>query len=170
MSESLKAGSLNGRPWWLSEFSAQYFIDLTDYGPQGRGDWLLIGSGAGIMMAVMDAAPRLRWCVDIDSLRRTDRFARWLAWAENFVGGIAIAGWFSITDPAMLIEAVKGLKKKPLCYTQMADVGGERVETLGELIEHLNVRIDDGIQNYSAVGAFARIEAGHVFFPAPVDE
>lgn len=125
-------------PQWLVEFSRQYYVELEDYGwAGGRGDWLLIGSGAGIMMAVMDVAPRVRWCVDFDSIRRKERFGRWLNWAENFVGGIAIAGWFSITDPKLLREAVAGLKRPPLCYTQMAEIDGERVETLEEFIDRI---------------------------------
>jgi hypothetical protein len=86
-------------------------VPLVDYGREGN--WMLISSGAGIMMAIMDAEPRFRWCVDIDGIRDTRRFVRWAQWAEHFVGRVAVAGWFSLTDPALLRSAVISLRVPP---------------------------------------------------------
>ena len=45
--------------------AAGYRVDLIDYGRDTGG--LLISSGCGTMMAVMDHAPALRFCLDIDA-------------------------------------------------------------------------------------------------------
>jgi hypothetical protein len=113
---------------WLAEFSRQYYVPLLDYGP-GRGDRLLIGSGCGIMLGVMDVCPAFRWCVDIDTIRNVSRFGRWLAWAENFVGGVGVVGWFSITDPGLLRAAI--------VYAPFTDLGGLRFGELDQFIRHI---------------------------------
>lgn len=108
-------------PEWLSRFSSQYYIDLHDYGRPS--DWLLVSSGSGVMMAAMDACPQFRWCMDIDALGNRSRFSRWLQWADNFVSGIGVVGWFSITDPEMLRNAIGNLRRQPIIYTPFAEVG-----------------------------------------------
>jgi hypothetical protein len=78
--------------------------ELIDYG-HGRGSGLLIASGSGTMMAVMDLCPRLRWCLDID-VNRQARLGGLLAWASRLCSPVCIAGWFSITSPAGLEDAI----------------------------------------------------------------
>jgi hypothetical protein len=82
-----------------------YGVDeLIDYGP-GRGNGLLLASGSGTMMAVMDLCPRLRWCFDID-VNQGARLGGLLTWASRLCSPICIAGWFSITSPAGLEAAI----------------------------------------------------------------
>lgn len=76
--------------------------EMIDY---GRGSGLLLASGSGTMMAVMDLCPQLRWCMDID-VNRQARLGGLLAWATRFCSPICIAGWFSITSPAGLKVAL----------------------------------------------------------------
>lgn len=93
---------------------------MIDYGADRPGDWLLIGSGCGIMMAVMDVELRFRYCFDIDSIKEpTARLDQWLMAVETIVSRIAVVGWFSITDPAPLRTALNCLKCRPLVYAGM---------------------------------------------------
>jgi hypothetical protein len=124
-------------PWWLSEFSRQYYVPLIDYGSDRAGDWLLIGSGCGVMMAVMDVEPRFRWCVDLDAVKDKSRFERWACWAENFVGLVAIAGWFSYSDPAPIRRAAARMKRRPIAYTPFHDVGAVQLDSLEQFLRHL---------------------------------
>lgn len=120
----------------LMQLARAYRVPVIDY--QRRGEGLLVSSGAGIMAAVMDAAPCLSWCVDVDELREGHRFADWLLWSERVATRIVIVGWFSITDPAPLRAAIRELQRVPLCYTPFTELGGEHVLTIGELLGRLN--------------------------------
>jgi hypothetical protein len=129
-------------PEWLAEFSRAYYVPLIDYAPPAgvaRGDWLLIGSGCGVMMGVMDQVPRIRWCVDLDDVKDKSRFARWMGWAENFVGLVAIAGWFSLSDPTPLREGIAQLKRRPAIYTPFVELGepADRSSTLQAYLDRL---------------------------------
>jgi hypothetical protein len=119
-------------PEWLAGFSREYYVPLVDYKRDGGG--LLVGSGCGVMMAAMDALPQFRWCVDIDNIRDTSRFWRWLPWAESFASRVAVVGWFSITDPTVLRQAIGGMKRRPLAYTPGTDLGAEHCPTLEEFL------------------------------------
>jgi len=89
-------------------------IRVIDYERPAKG--LLIGSGAGIMLAVMDACPNLRLCLDVDEC--AGDLACWLrCLARNgLIDLLAIAGWFSITDPAVLAGAVRAVPVPTLIY------------------------------------------------------
>lgn len=73
------------------------------WGPR-RG--VLIGSGCGLMTAVMDQVP-FRWCVDTDDLRgaRGVQLASFMHMAAA-LGPLAVCGWFSYSDPEPLRAAV----------------------------------------------------------------
>lgn len=112
---------------------------MIDYGATRAGDWLLVGSGAGIMMAAMDVLPQFRYCVDIDSIKHPSaRLNEWLAAMEFGGRRICVAGWFSITQPDALRQALDGLQCKPLVYAGDggADLfpGYEVSETLDQFI------------------------------------
>ena len=121
---------------WLAEFSGQYYVPLADYGAH-RGDWLLLSSGCGIMMAVMDADQRFRWCVDVDGLKDRSRFARWAGWSQRLVAGVAVVGWFSITDPSLLRQAVAAMDQMPLAYTPGVELGAKHCGSLEEFLQQL---------------------------------
>jgi hypothetical protein len=101
----------------LEQGSRLYAIPLTDYGAD-RGRGLLVSSGCGMMMAAMDCAPRLRWCVDIDTVRDPRaRLADFLLVAERVAEPLAVCGWFSISDPEPLRRAVLALERAAVVYT-----------------------------------------------------
>jgi hypothetical protein len=96
----------------LPAFAKGYRLDLHDYGGH-RGAGLLVSSGAGSMMAIMDHAPSLRWCLDIDHLPREGRLAGLLACAAHLPEVlVAFAGWFSITNPKPLFLAIQTVPRK----------------------------------------------------------
>jgi len=87
-------------PVWL----AQYFgFDLIDY--KRWGDGVLIASGCGIMMSIMDAVPRFRYCIDVDSFRHNQaRLPQFISALDKNCQFkiIGIAGWFSLDMPNAL--------------------------------------------------------------------
>lgn len=90
-------------PLDLAAIAKAYGVEqLVDY---GRGTGLLLASGSGTMMAIMDLCPQFRWCLDIDVNQRA-RLGGLLAWASRLCSPICIAGWFSITSPAGLQTAI----------------------------------------------------------------
>lgn len=131
----------------LAAFARGYRIPLIDYGPDREGDraGLLISSGCGTMMAVMDACPAFRWCLDIDaigqSVQRTSSLTNFLLAAERYVQPLGVVGWFSITDPEPLRRSLRRLRTlgRVLVYTQAARVpGGYEFETLEDFIRAAN--------------------------------
>ena len=107
---------------WTVPMAAKFYrIPLVDYGQSRTG--VLLGSGAGLMMAVMDQAP-IRWCVDTDDLNLADplveerltSFCRMAHAAPG--GGVSLVGWFSLHDPEPLRRALAGLEPTPLVYVQ----------------------------------------------------
>lgn len=116
----------------VKQLARAFRVPLIEY--DRVGDWLLVSSGSGIMTAVMDAAPRCAWCVDIDELDARSRFDEWLRWSER-AARIAIVGRFSITDPAPLRQAIAQLASRPLCYTPFVELGGVHCATLSAFID-----------------------------------
>jgi len=92
------------RAAFVAAVAAGYRLDLIDYGRDSSG--LLLSSGSGTMMAVMDHAPALRFCLDIDAQTDEARLGAFLQLAARHCAPIAIAGWFSITPPGPLLDAV----------------------------------------------------------------
>lgn len=104
-------------------------VPLIDYGRPTEG--VLVGSGSGLMMALMDVCPNFRWCTEFDNAQN----ANWI----DFIEGVSrhvlvvVAGWFSITDPRALREAVgrgHGVITYAGCSTPL---GGLQCRTLAEL-------------------------------------
>lgn len=120
---------------------AKYFgFDLIDY--ERQGDSVLIASGAGVMMAVMDAVPRFRYCIDIDSYRSiTSRVPQLISALDlncNF-GIIGIAGWFSIDEPKALQEGISKIKRtKCVSYSGNYNVFPNESPTLEIFITNAN--------------------------------
>lgn len=122
----------------IEQVSRLYNVAVIDYGrPTARG--LLVSSGCGIMMSVMDTVPSMRWCLDIDTLGPTARLADFLVMADALVDRIGVCGWFSLTDPAPLRAAVAALPRAPVVYAGHIELGaGREVHSLGEFIDALN--------------------------------
>lgn len=122
-----------------------YAMPLIDYGDDQdayedrRG--VLLGSGCGLMMGVMDAVP-FRWCMDTDELKlhqnpyrvyQLTQFVEMVSRAPD--GGIALAGWFSISDPTPFRTAFAELDPPGIVYAGNVRLGvpGE-VSSLEEFI------------------------------------
>lgn len=118
----------------VEQISRAYRVPLIDYGRDG--DWLLVSSGSGIMQAVMGEVAEFRWCADIDEAP-DGRLADWLLWMERLCGLVAVVGWFSLTSPAPLRDAIAGLAGAPPCYTPTVVLGGVHFQTLTEFLCHL---------------------------------
>jgi hypothetical protein len=119
---------------------AVFDIPLIDYGRPTYG--LLIGSGAGTMMAIMDASIRFRFALDLDDCRGREHklFAFIRALDRNWlIDLVALAGWFSITDPKPIAAALKGLSTPVIIYSGAGlarDVFGDLpfVDTLDDFL------------------------------------
>ena len=95
-----------------------------------------------MMMAAMDCVEHLRWCVDIDTLRDPRaRLADFLLVAERHVDPLAVCGWFSISDPRPLRDAVLGFERPAVVYTGNVVLGvpGE-VRSFTAFLEALQAR------------------------------
>lgn len=109
---------------------------------------LLICAGTGLMLSIMDRAPRFRACVDHDVLMlggmQHDRFARWLRCAEATCDLVAVAGWYSSTNPKPLADALAGLRRRPLVYVQFHGVGDDpfRVLRTAASLEEFFAQVD----------------------------
>jgi hypothetical protein len=115
-------------------------VPAIDYDRRGAGT--LVSSGSGIMLAVMDACPRLARCVDLDHLPPDSRFHDWLAWMWRLAAPVAIVGWFSISDPGPLRLAIASLPERPLTYTPGTFLGGWHIDTLDDFLRLLNCELD----------------------------
>jgi hypothetical protein len=119
---------------------ALFDIPLIDYGRPSYG--LLIGSGAGTMMAIMDASARFRFALDLDDCRGKEHklFAFIRALDRNgLIDLVALAGWFSITDPKPIAGALKDLSAPVIIYSGAGlarDVFGDLpfVDTLDDFL------------------------------------
>jgi hypothetical protein len=116
----------------LEQAARLYQIPLIDYERPSKG--LLVGSGAGTMMATMDALPCLRWCFDIDRLPTHDHLGDFLLMAEPTVWPIVVVGWFSLTNPEPLQAAIAALRLPPFTYAGDRRLGGIECPSLGELV------------------------------------
>jgi hypothetical protein len=122
----------------LEHASRLYQVPLVDYGAD-RGRGLLVSSGAGMMMAIMDQCARIRWCVDIDALPRREsvRVADFLLLAEPHCDPIGVCGWFSITNPEEMLRAVRQLRAPSVYLGNVrAGLDGE-CDSLRAFIERL---------------------------------
>jgi hypothetical protein len=130
-------------------FARAYDVPLVDYceGDDAPDRWgLLIGSGCGLMMSVMDHVP-FRYCVDADTLRlhlpsRAYALAQLTA-AAGRLEGVALVGWFSISDPEPLRAAFAELNPPGLVYA-----GATRLRVPGE-VETLQQFLDAARKRWS---------------------
>jgi hypothetical protein len=137
----------------IAQASRLYAVPLTDYGP-ARGDGLLVSSGCGMMMSVMDEVPALRWCVDLDAVHdKRSRIGDFLLVAETLASPIGVCGWFSISDPEPLRAAVRAMTRRPIVYCGNIKLGaGCEVFSLGAFSWALRVRAEQDLRRRSRAG------------------
>jgi hypothetical protein len=122
-----------------------YGIEVYDYERDGRG--LLICAGSGLMLSLMDQCPGLRWCLDLDTLRphQVAQLSPWLTCVHNVCELVAVAGWYSATNPKPLATALRRLARwRVACYVQCHIAGDDPFDdlltafSLDQLIEQIN--------------------------------
>lgn len=117
-----------------------YGVTLIDYARGSSG--LLVCSGSGLMMSIMDHAPAIRWCCDYDCLdaRAQKNIGDVLLWAERLCRPLVVAGWFDPPDPQPIRRALSALSGDNL---HVYAGGGVRLvsyaqcETLSDLLRRL---------------------------------
>jgi hypothetical protein len=115
-------------------------IQLVDYGPQ-RGHSLLLGSGCGLMMAVMDAQPEFRWCADLDRGGHAVDFAILIARSVRMLG---LVGWFSISEPRDFRRlSVESLACPVVAYGGNVNLGCETLQAFLDVCEQLRISTEE---------------------------
>lgn len=93
---------------------------LIDYGPH-RGNSILIATGAGLLMAAMDALPSCRWAMDLGGMRGNANFREFITGLGYCTDRLVICAWFSITDPAKFVTNLHGYPEDRLIVYSQPD-------------------------------------------------
>ncbi len=118
----------------IEQASRLYRIPVIDWERPSTG--LLIASGSGLMMSVMDTVPELRWCIDFDGLPKTHQLDSFLTLAGRIASPIGM--WFTITDPARIRNLVEREDVDVLVYGGNVRFGTRReANTLGDFVAGL---------------------------------
>lgn len=110
----------------VDQWAKMYRIPLVHYGSLGRRG-VLLGSGAGLMMGIMDTLPA-RWCLDLDVLGQNPaesiiyRIEQFVIGAHA-VEGVALAGWFSISNPDPIRRIFANLQPPGVVYAGNVRLG-----------------------------------------------
>jgi len=101
-------------PFSVEQAARLYSVPLIEY--PGCAGGVLLSSGCGIMLGVMDQLP-LRWCSDVDQMpdAQRSRLPEFMQMASAS-GLVAVCGWFSHHSPEALREGVARLGPKAPCY------------------------------------------------------
>ena len=118
---------------------ANFFgFHLIDY--KRQGDSVLIASGAGIMMAIMDSVPRFKYSIDIDSFRHlNDRVPEFMCALDLNcnIEVLGIAGWFTVDKPTALQQGINKIKRtKIVSYSGNYGVFPNESESLDIFIKN----------------------------------
>lgn len=112
-----------------------YGIELEDWERPSSG--VLIASGSGMMLSIMDCCPCYRWCFDHD-LFKNSRLDSFVEWADRLCDPVGFAGWFSISDPQPIIAALRKARS-PIVYGGNMRLSVDReVESIQHFIEASN--------------------------------
>lgn len=105
-----------------------------DYG-EHRGDGLLITTGSGLLMSMMDVLPLVRWAIDLGGARRFPHSLAWATACDRLVDHVVVAAWFALSDPAHFERQVlAGFTRSPCAlYTHPTIDWGTRAMNLAEL-------------------------------------
>jgi len=85
-------------------------LDVCDYGRRDSSG-VLVASGTGLMMGLMDAAPCLRWCLDLDTSKDDRAKEFFLRLIQTEAAPIVIAGWWMISDPTPVRNALRAYQR-----------------------------------------------------------
>ena len=97
--------------------AARYFgVDIADY--RREGSILVIGSGCGLMLSIMDACRKARWCFDADNYRHSkidwQTLGQFLD--QSDITAFGVFGWFTIDRPTNLIALLSEVTKPVVSY------------------------------------------------------
>lgn len=114
----------------MTRIESAFGVTFTDYGREGAG--VLLSSGCGIGLALMDVLPEFRWFVDMDNYRY--KSVDWeaiavmlsVAGAEEFL----LAGWFTFDAPVGFDRFSRGV----LATSRLSRYEGGHGFTLGEFL------------------------------------
>jgi len=121
----------------INVISKGYRVPVIDYERTGESS-LLISSGSGIMLSLMDELPHLRYCVDIDEIINPEhRLADWMQWMGRLADQILIVGWFGLGNPKYLLEGLDMLPERR-CITYLPLIEYDRHITTKTLKDFLD--------------------------------
>lgn len=80
-----------------------YGIPIIDYG-ENRGDGVLICTGSGYMMSIMDINKTIRYCVETKDIVNNPNAKYWIMELQSTTPFIIFAGWLSVTKPETIKE------------------------------------------------------------------
>ncbi len=121
----------------LEEVARLYAIPLIDYERPSNG--LLLSSGCGLMMSVMDAVPELRYCVDVGPMK-SPRLKDFLLFARRMVSPIGVVAWFSVTSPSKILDACEGLEDVVLYLGHVETSHPGQVPSLADFVRAMAQR------------------------------
>lgn len=80
-----------------------YKIPIIDYG-ESRGEGVLICTGSGLMMSIMDINKSIRYCIETKDLINIINAKYWIMELQSCTPFIIFAGWLSVTKPESIID------------------------------------------------------------------
>lgn len=113
---------------------AKYFeVTFFNYNRPSTG--VLLSSGCGIGMALMDVCPQLNWFLDVDTYRfkQVDWESIAVIISARKPTLVVTAGWFTIDTPKALNEFKKGVIE-----TKLVEYAGGGSKTLSDLIGEIH--------------------------------
>lgn len=144
-------GSLAMRPSWeqsvdVVALSRVYGFEVLDYGEEREGRGLLLAVGSGLLMATMDLTPACRWATDLSGGKPIPKMVDWCVWMSRLVDFVAVAAWFSITDPEFLRYGLEVIGSSKLAvYCQGANMPyGVSCSSLDGLARYVHGRWGNG--------------------------
>lgn len=111
-------------------------VTIHDY-VRADASGVLVTSGTGIMLALMDAAPCLRWCVDLDLIRSDRERGMFLRLLDGETSLLVVAGWWTVSDPTAVRAALSNYQRTRVLALSPIDIGVPRVTSLVALAEQL---------------------------------
>lgn len=102
----------------------------------GRGDGLVLTTGAGLMLALMDQIPNARWCVDIGPDRGTQKVIDWATFTGRLVRFTVAHLWMSLTGPAWMKEVLSCFPQDRLAVWSWPQIqAGYTADSMEELAQ-----------------------------------
>lgn len=113
---------------------SKFGVELIDYGRSGSG--MVLASGCGLGLALMDVVERCRWFVDVDRYRfaAVDWEAVGVHLSLNGVSEFILAGWFTIDVPRAFDAFERGIVRGKVSRYE----GGKEV-SLEEFLSSLEI-------------------------------